>query len=322
MTVVAPPRPGGRHDGYQHEAVFHDGIDAFVDVVRPWVEEGIDKGDPIVMLLTQRTTEALREGLDEAAQKVVFGDMGVAGRNPARIISVWRGLYAEHHRDGHDLRAIGEPVWPGRSCDELSECAHHEALLNPAFADCPDLWLWCPYDTRLLAPDVLAEARRNHPWIVLDGEREVSADYDEPGTLGAALDSPLPEPHGSVSELLIEEKTLRGLRHVVRCQARAAGLSDARGNGLVLAISELATNSIRHGGGSGRLRTWITDDGMLVHEVRDRGRIDDPLIGRTPPAGDALDGRGLWLVYELCDLVQMRSTPEEGTIVRTHMACG
>ena len=29
-------------------------------------------------------------------------------------------------------------------------------------------------------------------------------------------------------------------------------------------------------------------------------------------------GRGLWLVHELCDLVQLRSSPA-GTVVRMHM---
>jgi anti-sigma regulatory factor (Ser/Thr protein kinase) len=53
-------------------------------------------------------------------------------------------------------------------------------------------------------------------------------------------------------------------------------------------------------------------------EVRDRGRIVEPLVGRLPPPLDRHGGRGLWLVNHLCDLVQIRST-EAGSVVRVHM---
>jgi hypothetical protein len=52
--------------------------------------------------------------------------------------------------------------------------------------------------------------------------------------------------------------------------------------------------------------------------VRDRGRIDDPLVGRIRPGPEQHRGRGLWLVNQLCDLVQLR-TSGNGTIVRMHM---
>jgi hypothetical protein len=46
--------------------------------------------------------------------------------------------------------------------------------------------------------------------------------------------------------------------------------------------SEIASNSIRHGGGSGTLRLW-SQDGALVRELRDTGVTTDPLAGRIPP---------------------------------------
>jgi anti-sigma regulatory factor (Ser/Thr protein kinase) len=62
------------------------------------------------------------------------------------------------------------------------------------------------------------------------------------------------------------------------------------------------------------LRTWLQPD-ALVCEVTDRGRLDDPLVGRLAPAPEEQRGRGLWLANQLSDLVQIRSTPE-GTAVR------
>jgi anti-sigma regulatory factor (Ser/Thr protein kinase) len=80
----------------------------------------------------------------------------------------------------------------------------------------------------------------------------------------------------------------------------------------------VATNSLRHGGGSGVLRIWEKGS-SLVCEVSDAGRIEDPLVGRGKPSGDLGSGFGLWLANQLCDLVQIR-TFSTGSVVRLHVA--
>ena len=82
-------------------------------------------------------------------------------------------------------------------------------------------------------------------------------------------------------------------------------------------VHEVVSNSIRHGGGAGTLHLWRDDD-ALVCEVRDGGRIDDPLVGRERPEFGRAGGRGLWLANQLCDLVQVRSF-SDGSVVRLHV---
>ena len=53
-------------------------------------------------------------------------------------------------------------------------------------------------------------------------------------------------------------------------------------------------------------------------EVSDSGCIDQPLAGRERPNPADTTGRGLWLANQLCNLVQIRSSPD-GTTVRLHM---
>jgi anti-sigma regulatory factor (Ser/Thr protein kinase) len=72
-----------------------------------------------------------------------------------------------------------------------------------------------------------------------------------------------------------------------------------------------------HGGGTGTLRLW-RENGSLLAEVEDRGRIDRPLVGRLRPGIAQEGGRGLWLANQLCDLVQIRSG-DAGTVVRLHV---
>ena len=85
----------------------------------------------------------------------------------------------------------------------------------------------------------------------------------------------------------------------------------------MLAVAELAANSVRHGGGRGILRLW-RENGSVICEIRDRGTIADPLAGRRAPTLEQLGGRGLWLANAVCDLVQVRTGPQ-GTAVRLHM---
>jgi anti-sigma regulatory factor (Ser/Thr protein kinase) len=84
-----------------------------------------------------------------------------------------------------------------------------------------------------------------------------------------------------------------------------------------VAVNEVAANSARHGGGRGILRAWI-DDEAVVCEIRDRGRIDDALVGRRQPSPDQIGGWGIWIANQMCDLVQIRSGPD-GTATRLRM---
>jgi hypothetical protein len=52
-------------------------------------------------------------------------------------------------------------------------------------------------------------------------------------------------------------------------------------------------------------------------EALDRGRITSPLAGRLPPTPDTAPGAGLWLASQLCDLVQIYSSPGR-TEIRLH----
>ncbi|MEV5690412.1 ATP-binding protein [Micromonospora globbae] len=106
------------------------------------------------------------------------------------------------------------------------------------------------------------------------------------------------------------------VRHTVTSCARTAGLHGQRLDDFVLAVNELITNAVRHGGGRGALRLWRRD-GRLVCEVADEGlgistqRLDD----RARPAPDTAGGWGLWLARQLSDTMEVTSGAT-GTVVR------
>ena len=100
-------------------------------------------------------------------------------------------------------------------------------------------------------------------------------------------------------------------------RAKRAGLAPARISDLVLAASELAGNTLRHTGSGGTVQVWRTRE-EIICQVTDTGQITDPLAWHRAPSDELLGGNGLWLVNQVCDLVQTR-TSQAGTTVRLHM---
>jgi anti-sigma regulatory factor (Ser/Thr protein kinase) len=120
------------------------------------------------------------------------------------------------------------------------------------------------------------------------------------------------------AEVLRYRAGLAGVRDFTAARARRAGLPPNRVNDLVIAVAELAANTLAHTSGPGTLTLWVTDDEVIC-QVQDQGQITDPLAGRVRPSPDAPGGgRGLWVVHEVCDRVEIR-TGQAGTTVRVYM---
>ncbi|MGC5021530.1 ATP-binding protein [Micromonospora sp. DT47] len=129
------------------------------------------------------------------------------------------------------------------------------------------------------------------------------------------------EPSPIIAEAF-DQARVTELRHVVSSCAHSAGLGGQRLDDFVLAVNELITNAVRHGGGQGWLRLWRRP-GELVCEVSDHGHgISTRRLGdRSRPAPDTAGGWGLWLAREVSDAMEVESGAA-GTTVRISAAVG
>ncbi|MEA2200803.1 MAG: hypothetical protein QOI89_1399 [Solirubrobacteraceae bacterium] len=302
---------------FRHEALFYaGGDDGFLDGTLTLVQRALEADAAVLVAVGPERSAALKEALADRADGVCFADMHSMGRNPARIIPIW-DEFLQHHGSGHPL-GIGEPVWPGRTAAELSECVRHEALLNVAFDDGPAWHLLCPYDLDGLDDRVIEMAQRTHPVLAHNGTSGCSESYAAAHEGPDAFAGALGTPSGLIRELDFTSEDLAELRHFILAWAAEESLDRQPSEELVLAVNELTTNSIRYGGGRGTLRLWREREALLC-EVQDDGRIEAPLVGRVRPTPDAHSGRGVWIANQLCDLVQIRSAAT-GTVVRVHKA--
>jgi len=300
---VAPPEA--------HRALFYRGDLEYLDGIWNFVAPALGAGEPVAIAVPLPKLALLRDRLgDELSRQIELFDMAEVGRNPARIISSVQAIV--QRRPGR-LHYVGEPIWPGRSAEEIREATRHEALINMAWR-AGEVQVLCPYDTTRLDDAVLTDAERTHPGLVRAGRDEPSPTYAGP-VPPAACEAPLPDPPSESLAVSFDADDLGRVRQLVAKQATAAGLRRERVAELMLAVNELTTNTIKHAGRGGMLRVW-SEPGELICQVEDDGLIGDPLAGRTRGLA-GVGGLGLWMVNQLCDLVEVR-TGATGSTVRVH----
>lgn len=295
--------------GFRHEALIYQDPEGFLAAAVPFLHGALEAGEPALVAVSRANTALLEGELGTEAAAVGFAEMEELGRNPSRIIPFWREFADQN--GGQPFRGIGEPVWPGREPAEIEECERHESLLNVAFAPPPAWSLLCPYDGRALADDVLERVAQSHSSVCRDGVNARSSEYvGGRDCFAGELSGQGPD---GIEAFEFDRAGLADVRRRVEHAAEGAGLTGPDTADLVIAASELAANSVAHGGGGGILRTW-RDDGQLMVEFEDSGSIEEPLAGRLRPDPTQQGGRGLWLANQLCDLVQIRSRPGLTTV--------
>jgi len=120
----------------------------------------------------------------------------------------------------------------------------------------------------------------------------------------------------SITAFDFDVTSLATVRQLVRQRAEDAGFDADAIDDAVLAVNEVATNSVSHGGGKGVLRIW-NEPGNLACEVRDRGR-GGPRLSRRRPSVNREHGRGLWLADQLSDVLRWTSGLD-GTVVQVRI---
>src|SRR6266702_6807985 len=321
MLAGKPPMETNRMstvitDPFAHPAFFYRGHAEYLSGTVPFITDALAAGEPVAVVVPSAQLAILRSALGQAARDVRLLDMTVVGRNPGRIIPGVLRAFADKHPDRH-VRIIGEPIWPERSAAEYPACAQHEALINDASSG-RRVTILCPYDTARLDEHVLADAARTHPVLVDDNGTRDSR-WFAPASVITAYNTSLPPPsHAQTITVTVAGRT--DLRNRVTDFGRRRGLTTSRTQDLVLAITELATNSIEHALSTATVLLGGTGDDVVC-QVRDTGHIADPLAGRRPATVNQGRGRGLLMVNQLADLVRVHTTTT-GTTVEVHFTAG
>jgi anti-sigma regulatory factor (Ser/Thr protein kinase) len=296
-----------------HVALLHASKDEFVDGALGFVNAGLDEDEPVLVSAPGPGISLLRERMNGQAHRVDWADTATDGVNPARIMPVLRA-FADAHA-GRPVRFLQELAWAARTSAEQREAIRHEALINVAFT-AAQVRVLCSYDSARLDPAIIRSAMSTHPVFVTGGTARPSPAYDAGIVFPEEWNQPLRRPPDGTAALAYRDD-LASVRAYAASQAASRGLPPDRVLDLVLAVGEIASNTFLHTTAGGTIALW-TAGNELVCQIQDRGYIADPLAGRRRPAAGAGNGHGLWLVHQVCDLVELRSGLGE-TVIRLHM---
>jgi anti-sigma regulatory factor (Ser/Thr protein kinase) len=301
-----------RNDSLRHFAFFYRDQAERRAQILGLVRAGLERGEPTFVALPGDEAQLLADQLDAEPGELLCADISDTGRNPARLIPEVRAFIDKHA--GERVLVVGEACWPGRSPAELREATRHEALMNLAFARSAAT-ITCAYDAAQLPPSAITDATWTHPEYLAGGQPVAAPSHRSAWDVPSDCDRPLPPPPAG-AESLVYETDLAPVRRLVERHAHGSTLGPDRVADLVLAASEVAANTLDHAKSGGLFQVWRDGDEILC-QTRDQGWISDPLAGRVR-RGPEGRGHGLYLVNQVCDLVEIRTGPA-GTTIRMHM---
>ena len=292
--------------GHRHDLFLSDSEADVPAVAVPFLRAALDAGDLAVIATSDRLARDLADELGPDDQLLVMAHSDVYRSRTPAALTAFRKLADEQAAEGHRVRVVGETQF-GPTPRHWVEWERYEAIVNEALRG-RSLWGLCVFDTSRLADEVVAAGLRTHPYLVDAQQRWPNPDYQQPADFLRAL--PVPdEPLERTEPLLAVDDVsdFIGLRHTVGRLLGSLGGSPDLVEDLHLAIDEMSSNAVRHGGPPVALRLWASPD-RVVCRIKDSGPgMDDPFAGYGPAHGADLSrgGMGLWLARQLCDHVDV-----------------
>ncbi|HWS38048.1 MAG TPA: sensor histidine kinase [Actinoplanes sp.] len=301
------------HVGYFHTVGCFGSDEDLLALAVPFLTEGIASGEPSVVALGERNAELVRAALPRNAA-VTFLPGGAVYDRPAAAIRSYRKILVGHMADGaSQIRIFGDltAVTQGVTWDWW---ARYEAAINRAYDDFP-LWSICAYDTRATPSAALADVMRTHPRTALPGGlHAANTGFTDPYLYLSERLSPALDPLQSSEPIVqLADPTPSDARQAVRA-ADYGLVTPEEVDDLVVAVSEVVANALRHGQGPVRLRLWSGAD-RLVATVTDSGTgPQDPFAGMLAAGDGANGGLGLWIAHQSCNHVAMYHDTDGFTI--------
>ncbi|WAL64307.1 anti-sigma factor RsbA family regulatory protein [Amycolatopsis cynarae] len=301
------------HTGYFHEVSVYSSDEEFLAVTVPFLEEGIDAGEPTIVAFDAERLRLLHSAMDTSTVTVV--PMSEQYRRPAVAIRQYRQKLAELTAKGAEqIRVSGQVPHPGTG-HHWDWWSRYESAINELYDEFP-LWGLCSYDARITPDEVLADVRRTHPFLAEPGGHHHNRDYLSPGEfLPTWRQAPRPAPESGPPFLDLLGPTAAEARQAVRLALAESRVEREPGEDFLMAVSEVVTNGGVHGGPPVRLRIWNHGD-RLVATVTDGGTGPaDPFVGLVPTEGSLTAGLGLWIAHQVCRHVALYAD-DEGFAVR------
>jgi anti-sigma regulatory factor (Ser/Thr protein kinase) len=301
-------------NGFVHAAGLYGSDDEFMRTVVPFCAAGVRRGEPTLVRVAPEKQDLLRSALGPQ-DGVAFLPHGEQYANPPGALANAVELIDRHTRGGRQrVRLLGElPALQGIGSDAW---IRYEAAANQVLRSAPVVAL-CPFDVRLTPEPVLDELLRTHHAVAADdGEPVRNACYEPPERFMARRADVADDPvFASASDMELRDPAPAVARQAVGRLVTMARLDPEETGGLLVAVSEVVTNALRHGRPPVTVQAWVRP-GRVVVVVHDLGHGPaEPFAGLLPvEPGAQIGGLGLWIAHQLCPEIAL-STSRDGFTV-------
>lgn len=298
-----PPHPAG----LRHQALLYDSSAGLLAVVVPYLRAGLANGDHVVVIASPDRCAAMREALSGESDAVTFEDAAVPLADGPPGVAGYRREFERWTQEGRCVRAVTEEPWPDDDAQAIKRGHSHGGLDEGLYL--PGMAIVCLYDRAALTSEAALAVRASHPLVIEEDPRA-----QPPATAG----DPMPASPAEPAEIVCPADPAE-VRSFVRDVAAVFGLADPHLSDFVLAVHEIAANSLAHAE-IDAVRVWRADRDV-IGEVTDYG----PGVAPSPveahhqaPEPTVESGRGLWLAHQLADSVEVRDSAV-GSAVRVRM---
>ncbi|MCW2503740.1 MAG: sensor histidine kinase [Actinomycetia bacterium] len=292
--------------GLSHEALVYRSDQEFLDGALPILCRGLDRGEPVLVAVPAERAKLLRDALGDRSGSVRFEDSEIWCAIPGWTLGALNG-YLRRDRSGARVWVLAEALWDAGGPARAAEWSRMQSVLNVAFASATASVV-CAYDAGVLSPATIAAARATHPGLTSGGQSAISAGYQPPAQYAAASPPSLNSPPVDAEAVSFDVRALGSVRRWAQTWADRQALGEDHARDLLIAVHEIVSNAVEHGGGSGIARFWGSPESLFC-EVTSPGVLTHPFPGYLPPDLGQPRGRGLWMARQICTQVDVRSGP-------------
>jgi anti-sigma regulatory factor (Ser/Thr protein kinase) len=272
--------------------------------------------DEVLMVVGDHARAVLTDHLGHAADGMRWDRPGAFYQRLGFAYERFRRHLAGEHRAGRRVHVVAEPdlftgADAGLHAERAAAYLGYEAICNQTYA-LGGSAVTCVWDGRRQPDTIMDGVRSTHSHLVTASGRTASPYFIAPERyLLESRDVPMAAPPVKADHDLTvgDGDGLSRLRATVSGWATGHRFTGEALEDLVLAVVEVATNGLRHGGPPVRVRTWHHGATLTV-QCDDAGANPIPADAgylRPDPVGAIAGGRGLWLARQLADVVTVSS---------------
>lgn len=164
----------------EHRVLPYGSDEEFLAGAVPFIDEGIERSECLLAVMTQPKLELLRDTLDAHSEDVELADWRDWYRSPSEALSRYGAFVKQRWEAGAPwIRIVAEAGWAAETDAEIAVWTRYESLVNLAFASAPATVL-CTYDEGSFSVEAIEDARRTHPTVSHGSDLTASSAYREP----------------------------------------------------------------------------------------------------------------------------------------------